>query len=131
MRGVRIFIATISILTVGVAAADEIKPMTAFDFLLGCENLIGQSVQIDDCNASDVSIDGFLCRVKTETGNAGAIAIFPDKLPKKKMSYGLQKCGNSHPKDNCVAIINGIAKQSESGMAQIEATEIIWQAEKK
>ena len=119
MPEVRIFIATISILTAGVASADEIKPMTAFDFLLECENLIGQSVQIDDCDASNVSIDGFLCRVKTETGNAGAIAILPDKLPKKKMSYGLQKCGNSRPKDNCVAIINGIANQSESGMAKI------------
>ena len=30
MRGVRTFIATISILTVGIASADEIKTMSAF-----------------------------------------------------------------------------------------------------
>lgn len=131
MRGVRTFIATISILTVGIASADELKTVSAFDYLLECEDLIGLYVQINDCEASNVSIDGFLCRVKTETGNAGAITILPDKLPKKKMSYGLQKCGNSRPKDNCVAIIKGIAKKSVSGMAQVEATEIIWQAEKK
>lgn len=132
MRGVRTFIATISILTVGIASADEPKTMSAFDYLIGYEELTGKTVKINDCIAYGVNIDFFLCSVETETGTAGTINIRLKNAPKKQLSYGLKKCGSimGTEANICTATVIGVADKTSDGSAKINAKEITWHAEK-
>lgn len=132
MRGVRTFIATISILTVGIASADEIKTMSAFDYLVGFDEFIGKTVEINDCVAYGVNTDFFLCSVETETGNAGTINIRLKDTPKKQLIYGLKKCASimGTEADICTATIVGEADKTIDGGARLNAKEITWHSKK-
>lgn len=115
-----------------VALTDEIKVLSAFDYLVGYEELAGKTVQIEDCQAVSTSVDSLLCAVNTETGNAGSIIIDLANTPKKQLVYGLKKCGGiiQNKDNNCIATVIGTAGESGLNSATIDAKEVIWQAEK-
>lgn len=112
--------------------ADEIKTISAFDYLIGYEELAGKAIKIEDCQAYSTSVNFLLCEVRTKTGRAGSIFIDLTNTPKKQLAYGLKNCGGiSQNKDNsCIATVIGTAGESGSDSAKIDAKEVIWQGEK-
>lgn len=115
-----------------LAQSQEPQNITAFDYLIGYEELIGKTVKVTDCIAYGVNIDFFLCSVKTETSSIDTIYINLKNTPKKQLSYGLKKCGSimDAEADICTATIVGLAEKTSDGSASINAKEITWQGEK-
>jgi len=112
--------------------AQEYQSISAFDFLLDFENMIGQSVQIDDCIATAVSTFVFICTVPSEGSfPVGTINVELKNLPKRQLAYGLKKCsGFINGVDKCTVTIRGTAGEDILGQASIRAKQLEWLAEK-
>lgn len=114
-----------------IANAEQIKNIDAIDFLTEYEDLQGQMVQLNDCVAYGVVPDFFICSLPKKTESSATISINLTKTPKKQLSYGMKKCGSimGTEEEICSATIKGIANKTESGEPNIDAVEVIWNAE--
>lgn len=114
-----------------IANAEQIKSIDAIDFLTEYEDLQGQMVQLNDCVAYGVVTDFFICSLPKETESSASISVSLTKTPKKQLSYGIKKCGSimGTEDDICSATVKGIANKTEGGEPNIDAVEVIWNAE--
>ena len=88
-------------------------------------------VQLNNYVAYGVVPDFFICSLPRKTESSATINISLTKTPKKQLSYGMKKCGSimGTEEDICSATIKGIANKTESGEPNIDAVEVIWNAE--
>ncbi|KAA6404492.1 hypothetical protein [Candidatus Tokpelaia sp.] len=119
-------------LTTATQAEDAApQKISSFDFLINYEEL-KNPVEITDCQAYGVSVDFFMCSVRSKSGHIGAIRVGTDDLPKKQLVYGLQDCA-SITGDNekaCKALVTGLPYKTSMGQAGIQASAVKWLSEK-
>lgn len=122
----------IMILTTEVAYGEDTKDISALDYALSENSLVGQTLKLTGCRISHMSIRGGLCNITEGNAGVGDIVLkADDNMDKAALKDAITRCAGlkGFQSPECDASIIGTAKPKQAKPV-FQLKKIIWSVEK-
>ncbi len=117
----------VRLIATAAAPASISRTISAFDFLVDGQSLVGSTVSISDCTIHYARADLTMCAVSRNNRDLGTIILDGPSMNRDSLRVALEKCADVSARRTCrVKAINGTVRKTSMGDLRIDQASIEW-----